>query len=218
MENVDSRIVDKSLLLNFKTMRKCQLCKEYVCIESDWDSILYSGKGAWHIECFRKDLLKKNKSKKSMNEIELLVNHIRDESQLILFNLVIKNHLYKYLAEHYRVILLPNYFFTKAEQIFTGEWKDMSRPIYPEHLLEMFIRQQGFLDRIYHKEKMDGTSRINYDLAVLISKYPKFLEWKEKTKIETKISMDRLEEEKSTLVPIKMNDKQEDDIFSDIGD
>jgi hypothetical protein len=70
------------------------------------------------------------------------------------------------------------------EQIFKGEYKNMSSPIPPEHILDMFQRRQGYLDKIYHKEKMDGVSRINYDLAVLISKYNGYLEWIEKSNKE----------------------------------
>lgn len=164
-------------------MRKCHLCKEYITIEDEWDNIVHyscetkSNNGVYHLNCFV-SLFNKNKFKKENRQLDEILN----ESEKELYNLVCKNHLYKWWAEKYDIILLPNYIFTKTEEIFKGVWKEMSKPIPPEHLLDMFIRQQNYLDKIYHKTELNGVARINYDLAVLIAKYPAYLKFLEREK------------------------------------
>lgn len=173
--------IDKSILLKYKTMRKCFACKEFICLEDEWNDenkIIHYTKGVYHRECLKKEMLKSKRVKKTEDEVELEIDRLVKDSDLLLYGVVVKNHLYKYLYDSYSIVLLPNYIFVKLEEIFKGEYKNMSKKIPPEDILEMFERQQKFLDGIYHKESLNGVQRINYDLAVLIAKYPKFLDWK----------------------------------------
>jgi hypothetical protein len=104
------------------------------------------------------------------------------------------------------------------EQIFKGEFKKMNKPVPPEHLLDMWQKKMSFLDGLYHKEKMDGVSRINYDLAVLIAKYPSYLDWMGKKNSDKKMIEERSREERvsiNLISKINSNEKEED-IFSDI--
>lgn len=173
----------KEVLLHYKTMRKCISCKEYITIEESWDTVIHytgvskSHSGVYHLECFIKKF-DKNKFPKEDRTIKEITNDGSEE----LFKLVCKNHLYKYLADRYEIIMMPNYIYTKLEQIFSGDFRNMSKPIPPEHLLDMFIQRKDYLEKIYHKQKLDGTSMINYDLAVLIAKYPAYLKYIEKEK------------------------------------
>jgi len=174
--------IDRSILLHYKTMRKCLVCKEYITLEDEWDNIVHyssntkSRCGVYHKVCFM-NLFDKHKLKDDKN-----LEKILEDSEFELYNLICKNHLYKWWSEHYEIILIPNYVFTKVEEIFKGNWKDMSKPIPPWHLLDMFIRQKNYLDKIYHKVELNGVSRINYDLAVLIAKYPAYLKFMEQEK------------------------------------
>ena len=77
----------------------------------------------------------------------------------------------------------------------------MSKPIPPKHLLDMWIRRQSFLYKIYHKEKLDGLSRVNYDCAVLITKYNGYVDWLEKKKVDLEKAESFISHEK-----INMND------------
>ena len=173
--------IDRSILLKYKTMRKCFSCKEYICLENEWNSenkVIHYMKGVYHRECLKRDMLKSKRVKRNEEEVELEIDRLVRDSDLLLYGIVVKNHLFKYLYDSYSIVLLPNYIFVKLEEMFKGEYKGMTKRIPPEHLLEMFERQQKFLDNIYHKEKLNGVQRINYDLAVLIAKYPGFLDWK----------------------------------------
>jgi hypothetical protein len=199
---------DKSILLKYKTMRKCLVCKEFICLEDNLDSIYHTSKGVSHLVCLEKQIVKKCKGNKEREE--KLIGELylgMDKSGDEVWNLIVKNHLYKYLQEKYECIMLSTYMFTKMEQIYTGKWRGMSKAIKPEHLLEMFERKQKFLDGIYHKEPMSGLNRINYDLAVL-NKYQDFLDWKEKDKKEASETISFIETRKVNFTNIsqkKMN-------------
>jgi len=210
--------IDRSILLHYKTMRKCLVCKEYITLEDEWDNIVhYSGQvktvsGVYHKNCFMKHW-ENGKIRKEERCVERLLSDSQDE----LFNLMCKNHLYKYFQQKYDVIMLPSYIFTKLEQIFTGKFKQMSRAIPPSHLLEMFERKESYLDGIYHKEKLDGVSLVNYNLAVLIAKYPKFLEWKERSISETISTVEYSNEKKPEIkILAKQKSVEPEGIFSDI--
>ncbi len=164
-------------------MRKCHVCKEYITIEDEWDNVVHytnntkSHCGVYHLDCFI-ERFNKNRFKNDERQLDEVLH----DSELELYNIVCKNHLYKWWMEFYDVIVIPSYLFTKTEEIFKGEWKEMSKPIPPEHLLDMFIKQKPHLDKIYHKTELNGVSRINYDLAVLIAKYPAYLKFLEREK------------------------------------
>jgi hypothetical protein len=212
----------QEILLDYKTMRKCFGCKEYMTLEKELDNAVYVSKAFWHDTCYAEKLSKKKVGKLSEEDINKKMLELKLESEEHIRHTIIKNHLFKYLMFKYNVVLLPTYIFTKMEQIFKGEYRNMSSPIPPEHILDMFQRRQGYLDKIYHKEKMDGVSRINYDLAVLISKYNGYLEWIEKSKVENDTAEKKIEEDKPRMSYIfnknvfTRNKPTEEDIFSDI--
>jgi hypothetical protein len=135
--------------------------------------------------CLGHKLTTKKIGRVSEEETNELINGLKEETEKHAFELMIKNHLYKYLQSHYEVVSLPTYIYQKMEDIFNGNWKDMSQPIPACHLLDMFLRRQSDLDKIYHKSKLDGVARINYDLAVLIGKYKGYLDWLGKSRQET---------------------------------
>ncbi len=182
--------IDKSILLNYTTMRKCTECKEYIQLEKFIkyekveDEFLYYKDKLYHCECLKKKLKSKKIGKMIDEDIIVLIDGLRDESYNHAMDVLIRNHLYKYLMDHYDVIMLPTYIYAKMEQLFTGTYKNMTKPMKASHILDMFQRRQSQLDKIYHKEKLDGISRINYDLAVLIGKYNNYLDWIEKSKNE----------------------------------
>jgi hypothetical protein len=113
--------------------------------------------------------------------------------------------------------MLPTYVYQKMEGIFNGTWKDMSCPIPPEHLLDMFQRKQDWLNKIYHKDNIDGIGRINYDLSVLIGKYRSYLDWLGKKEIENKQAQNSsiVNERLTEVVATNNIKKNEIDIFDE---
>ncbi len=225
--NTQKEKIDKSILLNYTTMRKCTECKEYIQLEKFIkyekveDEFIYYKDKLYHCECLKKKLKNKKIGKMSDEDIVILIDGLRDESYNHSINLVIKNHLYKYLMDHYNVVMLPTYIYTKMEQIFTGSFRGMNKAIPVNDLFDMFIRKQHFLDNIYHKEKLDGVARINYDTQVLVSKYNDYVNWKEKSRIEKSQEILKMEDKKQDIQIIAKqrivaNVELEEDIFSDI--
>ena len=213
--------MDKTILLEFTTMRKCCVCKNYITLEKELDNIIYYGttsknKLIYHRECLKKKMLSKKGNKLSEGDVDILIDDLFKDGIGHIEGLIYKNHLYLLLMKHYDIITLPNYIFTKMEQIFKGEFKKMNKPVPPEHLLDMWQKKMSFLDGLYHKEKMDGVSRINYDLAVLIAKYPSYLDWMGKTKTEKKEVVQYVAKQKIIFDNVKSNKKAENtNIFDD---
>jgi hypothetical protein len=215
--------MDKTILLSFQTIRKCSICKEYITLEKDLSDTIYYGttpknKTIQHKKCLKKKMFSKKGNKLTEGDIDILIDDLFKDGIGHLEGLIYKNHLYLLLMKHYDIITLPNYIFTKMEQIFKGEFKKMNKPVPPEHLLDMWQKKMSFLDGLYHKEKMDGVSRINYDLAVLIAKYPSYLDWMGKKNSDKKMIEERSREERvsiNLISKINSNEKEED-IFSDI--
>ena len=58
----------------------------------------------------------------------------------------------------------------------------------PEDLLDMWKQKRNYLDKIAEQNRKKGNeilgiNRVNYDLAILLSKYDSYLKWKEQQKI-----------------------------------
>lgn len=212
--------MNKTLLLkDVTTMRKCSICKSYITLETELEDIAYQGKLLSHVSCMKDKMRKKKNSKLTFEDVEILVSDIKSESKLRIENIIYKNHLYQYLMRHYNVILIPVYIYQKMEQMFSGEFKGMSKKLLPEHLLDMFQKKASFLDNIRHKNRIDGTGRINYDLAVLISKYNGYLEWLDKMKNE-EIKVEGYTIQNggvglTTMIQKKEMEKSEEDIFEE---
>jgi len=97
--------------------------------------------------------------------------------------------LFDFLQTKYGISKLPKHFFIKMSNIFNGKLKGLSKPIPPEHMYDMWIQKSNYLDKVYANniskgKKMDGYLRLNYDLAILISKYDSYLSWLDKQKAE----------------------------------
>jgi len=95
--------------------------------------------------------------------------------------------LFNYLQDKYGITKLPKHFFIKMSNIFNGKLDGLSKPILPEHMYDMWIKKSAYLDKINNNnitkgKKMDAYVRLNYDLAVLMSKYDNYLEWLDKQK------------------------------------
>lgn len=200
--------MNKTILLNFKTMRKCFQCKEFITLEESFDSVIYYKNNFFHEKCLREKLCNKKVGKLCKDDCDNLLNQLREDTINKLENIIYKNHLYKYLMQHYDVVMFPNYIYQKLEKIFIGEYKNMSRNIPPAHLLDMFQRKMEYLDKLYHKEKLDGVARVNYDLAVLIGKYNGYLEFIEREKQEIVETVEFLKKKKINISTISRKENK----------
>lgn len=98
--------------------------------------------------------------------------------------------LFDFLQERYSISKLPKHFFMKMSNIFSGKLDGLTKPIIPEHMYDMWIRKTKYLNDVYANniskgKKMDSYIRLNYDLAIIISKYDDYLKWLDKQKALT---------------------------------
>jgi len=162
--------------------RKCFHCKEY--IELDNDNFVYIKDKYYHFNCAIEKQLYKKRNKLS---IEQLLD-IQKQNKIELEYKITKDKLFRWLQNTYNTVVIPKYFYIKMDQIFNGTYKGLSKGIPPEDLLDMWKRKQNELDRINNSNNIKGkflvgSSRIQYDLAILLSKYDSYLKWKENKKI-----------------------------------
>src|SRR6202142_106017 len=129
--------MDKSILLNYTTMRKCVVCKCYVTLEKDEGLYSYYKEKLYHNSCLKSKLMGKKIGKLSDEEVEKLFIDLKEESEKHSWNIIVKNHFYKYLMDSYHLIILPTYIYQKMEQIFSGQYRNMTTPIPPYHLFDM---------------------------------------------------------------------------------
>lgn len=100
----------------------------------------------------------------------------------------IKRQFTDWLYDTYDISFLPKYFFYNLEKVYKGEYKNLKKPVPVEDLWDMWQRKLPYLRKIYDKNKrsgkeMEGICRINYDMAIVLSRYDSYLQWKEQQQI-----------------------------------
>lgn len=190
--------------------RKCPCCGKHIIISSvDEDVILYDRK-YYHYNCF---ISKCNESKNKRSKWNIALNYLdtykKDTKENI--ETILNSHklniedIDKYIYETKKYInqifyesdvndfIRINYNPTKIPwnvlcKIYQGTYKNLTKPIPPEDLLDMWNQKIEMLNKIADKNKrmgneIKGDGRILYDLAILVNKYDSYLNWKEQQKI-----------------------------------
>lgn len=199
---------------------KCNCCKEIINREKEkW---LKDKSSNYHYDCYVK---KKQNTKRPKSDSEILEksNMLLEETLKKYMAQKEKDSFYAYIQEVYEITMLPKYVFTKMNSIFNGEYMGLNKPINLTDIFTMFKLKKNVLDKIYAQnvskgKTMDGIGRFNYDLAILLSQYDKYVKWKEnsKTRKIKEIKREDIENRNSISKIIKRNsiDKknEEDDI------
>ena len=89
-----------------------------------------------------------------------------------------------WLYREYEISFLTKYFFINLDKVYKGTYKNLTKPVPVEDLWDMWKRKMPYLQKVNDKnirmgKKIDGMARINYDMAIVLSKYDSYLEWKE---------------------------------------
>jgi len=166
--------------------RKCFYCKEYINLDNE-NLVHYKDK-YYHFDCAVNEQLNKKRNKLTEEQCTEKFIDIKKQSIKEIQNKIIREKLFKWLHNTYNTVVLPKTFYIKMNDIFAGTYIGMSKGIPPEDLFDMWKRKKSELDRIneFNKRKnkiLIGAARIQYDLAILLSKYDSYLKWKEKQKI-----------------------------------
>jgi hypothetical protein len=137
-----------------------------------------------------------------------------------------RNILFTYVQTKYNIVKLPKQFFIKMSNIFSGKLNGLAKPIPPEHMYDMWVRKSSYLDKLYSNniskgKKMDSYVRLNYDLAILLSKYEDYLSFLDKQKAQTTVNTNIQENITKTNIlyqNIKINNNNNQNDLSDIID
>ena len=176
------------------TTRKCGRCKENIELEKEQKTVLQKKK-YYHYDCFIEKETTKGRSPLSKEEAETLADQLIKENKDFINEIINKNHLYLWLQRKYDLTVIPTYVYQKLADIHSGNWKDLTRKIPPEDVLDMFKRQwhnleQININNINKGKKLNPESRLNYDLSIIINKSSSYYEWKAKAEEERKTAIE----------------------------
>lgn len=92
-----------------------------------------------------------------------------------------------WIYREYEISFLPKHFFINLDKVYKGTYKNLKKPVPLEDLWDMWQKKMPYLRKVYDKNKrmgknIEGMSRVNYDMSIVLSRYDSYLEWKEQQK------------------------------------
>jgi hypothetical protein len=212
--------------MEIKTTRKCKVCKNLITLE--YDKFTLYKEAYYHNDCFIENVNDKRNKKLTQDEILIMMDMLQEKNKDKIKDVIDKNHLFKYLQRRYELVYMPTFIFVKFDQVFNGTYKNLSEPVSPEDLLDMWERKETYLDRM-NQWKIgrgegidDGVNRMWYDLATLMSRVSSYKKWKMSQEINVCTKENIIEEKKSKidyskLYNVKKKEKNNmEDIFEEI--
>ena len=202
-------------------VRKCKYCEKDVDISKEefikFNSVFY------HANCFIEKQMNKKRGAWTLEQCHEELNKFKEFEQKKTHEKFVKDSLIEFLTNQYNISFFPKYFYTKMQSIYDGTYKGLQKPIPPEHLLEMWQTKSNYLNKINSKKPkpLEGLNLINYDLAILLAKYDKFLEWKENQKQEQEQIKARIKEKNNSIkykAFVKTQSKHDSNDLSDMLD
>ena len=172
--------------------RKCSICKEPIYIndtnEDFFITLKNETKSYTHTNCYIKKQTTKKRSPKTVEECREYIEQCRQNTKVTEKKKSTKNELYEFLFDMYDISYFPQYFYIKMNSVYKGTMKNLNKPVPPEDLLDMWKQKRNYLDKVAEQNRKKGNeilgvNRVNYDLAILLSKYDSYLKWKEQQKI-----------------------------------
>ena len=172
--------------------RKCSICKESIYIndtnEDFFITLKNETKSYTHTNCYIEKQTTKKRSPKTVEECQEYIEQCRQSTKAIEKKKSTKNELYEFLFDMYDISYFPQYFYIKMDSVYKGTMKNLNKPVPPEDLLDMWKQKRNYLDKVAEQNRkkgneISGVNRVNYDLAILLSKYDSYLKWKEQQKI-----------------------------------
>ena len=168
--------------------RRCDKCKEDIEINiDDIKNLIFFEKKYYHKECFRELAEKRILNARCSPKWGVALRDINKLELEIKENLLYRYHqdkLNAWLLEHYKeynVVRIPDPFWPYIAQLHHGEYKGKKcNPIKIEVIVELWKWGQAKLDMIAlnnasnHKGPKNLTSRLRYDLAILVRHFDEF--------------------------------------------
>lgn len=183
--------------------RKCSICgadinvdknKELFFVDLSTKNVKHT-----HVDCFINVKTNLKRGKKTVEWCEEFIKEQREKEKNSLERQYSIERIYAFIQDNYGISFFPTYFYTKMSNIFNGTYKGLTKPMEPEDLYDMWIQKINQLDKIAENNRrkgneITGLGRVNYDLAILLSKYDSYLQWKERQKL----ALTEVEEKKKT--------------------
>ena len=175
-----------------KVTRKCSVCKEPISIYEETDDFFIEEKNGqrkfYHCDCYIKKETTKKRAAKTIQECKEYISECREKKKVSELKAAIKEEFFNYIIDMYGLGYVPKYMYVRFSEVFNGTYKGLSKPVPPEDLLEMWKQKRNYLFRVAEQNRkkgkqINGISCVWYDLAILLSKYDSYLEWKEQQKI-----------------------------------
>lgn len=174
--------------------RKCAECKQDIEIDVDniKDIVLFKDR-FYHKDCFIEMCTKKLQNKRCSPDWKVVLENLNKYEREAVVRLSYKNNkdkLNNWLVEHYNIGVVPGTFWTLLDSVHKGEYKGKSKALDILTIYKLWVWGQRNLDNIAKQNKMRNTGpqrdsdRLRYDLAILISKYPLFVEEQSRLKAQ----------------------------------
>ena len=172
-----------------EVVRKCSICKEQIYVERKSEDYFCNDKKNVfkHSSCYINQQMSKKKNPKTYEEC---MEDIKEFKKIVYVpKKNIRKEVTDFIYNMYGITSLPKHFFIKLDSIYSGTASNLSKPVPPEDLLDMWKQKKSYLEDIAEKKRKHNGEplpvyvQINYDLAVLLGKYDSYLQWKEKTRI-----------------------------------
>lgn len=221
----DNHFYDEQCFIDMSGIKKkCAYCKKDIIINSPDDNVIYYDGRYYDINCFieKCSSMKTPKWKTALQYIETYkedariqieklfkskkadltnIDKYKKDAQKNIKRIFAESDVNAFLREQYNVVNVPWY---QISQVYSGKYKNLTRPIPPEDLLDMWRQKINTLNKIAQRNKQKGNEitgdkRIVYDLAILVNKYDGYLMWKEKQKIALVEQEEKKEQKQDTI-------------------
>lgn len=225
-----------------KLFRKCGCCKSDINLISS-ENVIYYDRKYHHYECFitKCNTMKTPKWKTALKYIDQYIEEAKQSiSKLSEIKKLDINELPNYKLDADRNItrifnesdvddFIKNQYDTTVIpwkilcKVYNGTYKNLTKPIPPEDLLDMWTQKIESLNKIAEKNRktgneISGIGRISYDLAILTNRYDGYLNWKEQQRIALAEQEHKKQEENSLInygninMTVIKNNKQENEL------
>lgn len=183
--------------------RLCVFCKEPIHIEAEDNTYVYDKDmlhGYAHKRCFIEKKTSQKRNKWTMEQCNDWLEAVGQKTK----SKITQRYLTDWIFKTYDISFLPPYFYNKLASIIDGSNEKVSRPIPVEDILDMWQRKIEYLNKVAARNKdkgklIEGASRVNYDLSILLSKYDSYLAWKESAEAENKKVLQSIENSKQGI-------------------
>ncbi|MFC8685999.1 hypothetical protein [Brevibacillus porteri] len=167
---------------------KCNFCdpsvkrgeKPIKTVNTEVDDFIKDDKGKYyHTNCFRMHL----RSRKKMKDEEAIENLITERKKVQVDEIKeirSRARFYEWIMEYYETDL-PPYYCIKIDAIRKGKHEFLREQIDYDTLLDIYLHMASYLNKVAVQKQFNKvTSRMNYDLAVVIGNLGDYKRFKAK--------------------------------------